>query len=131
MSRLIDVYEDGLLDKAEFEPRLRKAKERLTQLRGEENRLAAWDAEHKELTAALQGLEVFTAQVTDSLETTDWLTRREIIRTLVKSVKIEPDQVRITYRISHRPFASGPNRGRILHFCWRRDLTALGQRVPQ
>jgi hypothetical protein len=38
IARLIDAYQDGLLDKAEFEPRLRGAKERLAQLEAEAHR---------------------------------------------------------------------------------------------
>src|SRR5262249_54937376 len=41
IARLIDAYQDGLLDKAEFEPRLRGAKERLAQLEAEAQRQAA------------------------------------------------------------------------------------------
>ena len=47
-------------------------------------------------------------QVQHGLEEQDWTTRREIIRALVKSVKIGTDQVRITYRINALPFADGP-----------------------
>ena len=35
IARLIDGYEEGLLDKSEFEPRIRRAKERLGKLEGE------------------------------------------------------------------------------------------------
>ena len=38
IARLIDGYEEGLLDKSEFEPRIRRAKERLGKLEGEAQR---------------------------------------------------------------------------------------------
>ena len=53
------------------------------------------------------------------------MTRREITRTLVERVRIEENQVRITYRIDFPLFAGKASKERILHFCWRRQRTAL------
>jgi DDE superfamily endonuclease len=54
------------------------------------------------------------------LDHADWNTRREIIVSLVKSIKIETEQVRITYRINPRPFDGGPARGHFRQHCDRR-----------
>jgi site-specific DNA recombinase len=35
IARLLDAYENGLMDKGEFEPRIRRARERLIQLEAE------------------------------------------------------------------------------------------------
>jgi hypothetical protein len=43
-------------------------------------------------------LDDFAAQVRQGLETADFATRKEIIRALVKVIKIEAGHVRITYR---------------------------------
>jgi site-specific DNA recombinase len=45
ISRLIDAYQDGYLDKAEFEPRIQGLKERLAQLEAEAEVTAIEDAE--------------------------------------------------------------------------------------
>lgn len=58
---------------------------------------------------AIGHLQDFAARVQQGLESADWESRRKIIRALVKSVKIETNQVRITYRISPPPFADGPH----------------------
>ena len=40
IARLIDAYSEGLLEKEEFEPKLRQAKERLARLQAEATKLA-------------------------------------------------------------------------------------------
>ena len=120
ISRLIDAYEADLLEKGEFEPRVRQAKERLARLRQEAAAATDRAAQRAELRLILRHLDDFAEQVRAGLEHADWETRREIIRSLVKSIKIEPEQVRITYRITPRPFDAGPERGPFRQHCNRR-----------
>jgi site-specific DNA recombinase len=108
ISRLIDAYESAVLDKSEFEPRVRQAKERLARLQQEEKAALDRNTQRADLRLILTNLDTFADQVRDGLDHADWDTRREIIRSLVKSIKIETDQVRITYRINPRPFDGGP-----------------------
>jgi site-specific DNA recombinase len=131
ISRLIDAYEDGLLDKTEFEPRLRRTKDRLQNLEREAAEASERTVEQEQLRQTIGQLEMFSARVLESLEAADWSTRRDIIRTLIKSVKIESNQVRITYRISPDPFANGPTRGHILQYRWRSAVAAVGEHLPE
>ena len=117
ISRLIDAYQDALLEKHEWEPRLTQARARLQRLEAEDQRLADCQAEDTALDHTLANLEHFAAEIRRGLEQADWDTRRQILRTLIQCIHIEPDQVRITYRIRLPPFAS---QERILHFCCRR-----------
>ncbi len=130
ISRLIDAYEEGILTKAEFVPRIEKAKERLKRLQDEIAETSLRETEEQELRLIIGHLQDFASQVQEGLDSADWPTRREIIRALVKSVKIGPDHVRITYRVSSPPFVDGPLGGRILQHCWRGDLSLAGQPVP-
>jgi site-specific DNA recombinase len=125
ISRLIDAYEDGLIEKSEFEPRVGKAKERLARLQAEATAAAERQAERVELQLVIGHLEEFAQRVQQGLEAADCTTRREIIRALVKTVKIEDSKVRISYRISPPPFDGGPAGGPSLPCCWRRDDAAL------
>ncbi|MFH1110608.1 MAG: hypothetical protein V1790_15630, partial [Planctomycetota bacterium] len=50
IARLIDAYEDGLIERTEFEPRIKTAKSRLEKLQGEAHRHLP------RLRAALQSL---------------------------------------------------------------------------
>jgi site-specific DNA recombinase len=112
ITRLIDAYEDGLMEKAEFEPRIVRARDRLSQLetesRAEEDRQAA----EQELRLVIGQLEGFAQRVREGLGEAEWGTRREVIRALVKRVEIDESEVRVVYKVRPCPFAEGPERGR-------------------
>ena len=84
IARLIDAYGEGLLEKDEFEPKIRQLKARLTRLEAEEQGLAQEEARRAELRLIIGQLEEFTQRMDQGLEEADWSTRREIIRALVK-----------------------------------------------
>lgn len=136
ISRLIDAYEDGLLEKDEFEPRVARARQRLERLQDDAASASEMASQRKELRLVLGHLDDFAAQVRQGLDKADFETRREIIRSLVKVIKIEEGHVRITYRITPRPFDHGPSRGQIRQHCHRRvqcgrrRLAARGLPVP-
>jgi site-specific DNA recombinase len=122
ISRLIDAYESAVLDKSEFEPRVRQAKKGLARLQQEAAAACDRAAQRAELRLVLSNLDTFADQVRHRLDRADWNTRREIIVSLVKSIKIETEQIRITYRINPRPFDGGPTRGHFRQHCDRRVL---------
>jgi site-specific DNA recombinase len=120
ISRLIDAYTAGLLEAAEFEPRIRRLKERLAKLE-EERRLLAEQAEREEeLRLVFSHLEDFADQIKAGLTTTDWEQRREILRALVKRVEVEKETLRIVYKVPVRPFVKGPKGGQLQDCCLRR-----------
>ena len=124
MARLIDAYGEGLVDKSEFEPRIKASKERLSQLQEQLQSHLDEQARARELRLVIDNLEAFSRQVTAGLEQADWATRREVIRTLVKRVEIDKEQVKVVYRVDLNPFDRRPERG-IWHYCWRGDTAAL------
>ena len=128
ISRLIDAYEEGLLERSEFEPRISAARERLSRLEEERERKADEESRESELRLVIGQLEEFAKRVSEGLREPDWTTQREIIRALVKQVEIDEGEVRIVYRVSPSPFESGPQQGRLQH-CWGRALTVVVQRV--
>ena len=119
ISRLIDAYEEGLLEQSEFEPRISMARERLSRLEDERERTAAEENRESELRLVIGQLEEFARRVSEGLREPDWATRREIIRALVKQVEIDEGEVRIVYRVSPSPFEGGPQQGYLQH-CWGR-----------
>ena len=125
IARMIDVYEEGLLTKAEFEPRIRVSKERLSKLQAEENNLSVEQSEQAQLRVVIDHLETFHQQIAEKLDGLDWHTRREVMRLLVKRVEIDRNQVRVIYKVSPPPFVSSPASGACLQDCWRRDRSAL------
>lgn len=111
IARLIDAYREGLLEKHEFEPQIRASKERLARLEADEKTQAREEDQRAELRLVIGQLEEFTTRLNEGLEKTDWSTRREIIRALVKQIEVSNTEVRIVYRVTTDPFADGPTRG--------------------
>jgi site-specific DNA recombinase len=128
LARLIDSYTEGYLEKPEFDSRVTRQRQRISALDEQVRQLADAEALQRELQLLIGRLEDFAAQVEEGLETADWLTRREIIRTLVSRVEIDHTQVNVVFRIPPDPFVVSPDsldRG-VLQHCRRRDHTALG-----
>jgi site-specific DNA recombinase len=124
LSRLIDSYAEGLIDKQEFQPRIERSKERLRQLEQTIQALAAQETRQREVQLVITRLEEFAQRVTASLEQTDWTRRRELIRTLVKHVEIGPEAVNIVFRVEpDTPSLSGTHlESNSLPDCGRRDF---------
>ena len=125
IARLIDAYEDGLLTKAEFEPRLRNAKQRLDKLEVEIKAAADQTVSEHELRLVIGQFEDFSQRVREGLREGDWMTQREIIRALVKRIEIGTECVRVVYKVAPAPFASAPGSGGFLQDCWRRERATL------
>src|SRR5271157_5217674 len=126
ISRLIDAYGDGLLDKSEFEPRILAARARLAKLEDECRQRIDEANQEVELRLVIGQLEEFARRVSQELQEPDWDTRREVLRALVKKVEIDEQEVRIVYRVSPSPFEGGPKQGGLQH-CWGRDQPSPGQ----
>ena len=130
ISRLIDAYGDGLLDKSEFEPRISAARARLAKLEDEHRQRIGEAAQEAELRLVIGQLEEFARRVSQELQEPDWDTRREIVRALVKKVEVDEQEVRIVYRVSPSPFEGGPQQGRSQH-CWGRVFAHPRQYLPR
>ena len=108
IGRLIDAYENGLLSKEEFEPRIQSRKERLAYLEKEAVSLAAVRRTATQLGGRSANFRCISQQISAGLDRADFTTKREIIRALVKRIEIGQDDVRVVYRISPSPFRAGP-----------------------
>lgn len=67
------------------------------------------------------------------LDQADWNTRRQILRTLIERVAIEPAQIRIVYRINFPLFAkraSTASKEKVLHFRWSSGFTPDFECIP-
>jgi len=128
LARLIDSYQEGLLEKDEFEPRLRATRERLARLEAQSKEIEEQRDQDRALRLALQGLEDFGERVQAGLTTASWHERREIIRALVKRVEVGIEKICVVYRVSPPPFVSAPLGGAFEH-CGERVVSPLVQ-VP-
>src|SRR5262249_34021317 len=109
---LIDAYQEGLLAKSEFEPRVRATRERLAKLETEAEAARDQEAEGQQLEAVIGHLEGFAQRVECQLRDADWVIRREILRALVKQVEIGEETIRVVYKVPPHPFVEGPAGGR-------------------
>ena len=128
IARLIDSYAEGLIDKGEFEPRIERMRERLKQIEEQAQQVKDEASLERELTLILGRLDEFAARVKNGLHEADWLTRREIIRALVKRVEIDQEQVRVVFRVNPPPPASqlpSQKDAQSLHHCGGRDHATL------
>lgn len=131
IARLIDSYTEGFIEKQEFEPRIKRLRQRLSTLQDRDRQIRLEVARQAELRLVITRLEEFASQVKHKLADADWLTKRELIRTLVKRVEIGKEEVNtvtrvlcIVFRVMPDPFDSGPDRGSLQHR-WRRKNSAL------
>ena len=131
ISRLIDGYSEGYIDKGEFEPRIRRFKERLAVLESQAEQRRDERQRHAELKLIIGRLEEFAARVSAGLEELDWSGRRELIRTLVKRVEIDQEHVNVVFRVEDTMRGMGGSGNRpFLHHCRRGDQPAVGQPLP-
>jgi site-specific DNA recombinase len=126
IARLIDSYAEGFIEKQEFEPRIKRLRQRLAELEDRDRQLRAQLTQQTELQLVITQLEDFASKLKDGLAEADWLTKRELIRTLVQRVEIGPEKVNIVFRVIPDPFESSPDRGNLQH-CWRRDSSTVGK----
>jgi site-specific DNA recombinase len=111
INRLIDAYTAGLVEVAEFEPRIRRLKQRQAKLDGELQALEQQAQQEEEMCLVFNHLEDFADQMKAGLTTADWEQRRNILRALLKHVEIDKEVIQIVYKVPARPFAKGPERG--------------------
>ena len=107
IDRLIDCYASGMIDKAEFEPRIAGLKQRLSQLNKQQQAAVEAANVERELSLVISRLEDFSAKVSQGLDRLDWLGMREIIRTVVRRIEIDHDGVEVVFRV---PPPDGPPR---------------------
>lgn len=129
LGRLIDAYEQGLIERAEFEPRVRRVKEHLAR---DEAALRIHQKHVSDATAlrlAMESLKTFTQQLQTNLDAADADTKRQLVKLLIKQIDVNEDFVRIVYRVQPRPFAQRPASpkadGEKLQHCLRLRTTPL------
>src|SRR6266850_5184280 len=128
MARLIDGYAEGLIEKMEFEPRIKRMKQRVTVLEEQLQQLADEAVQQRELKLLIGHLEEFVTKVQRNLATADWEMKREIIRALVRRVEIDKQKVTVVFRVGPDLSGQRPEQQSSQH-CWRRERPAAHECV--
>jgi site-specific DNA recombinase len=128
VARLIDSYTDGIIEKEEFEPRIKRLRQRITDLEKKAQSLADEAARQGQLRLVITRLEEFAGKVKDGLSTADWNQKRDLIRTMVQRVEIGTEDVNVVFRVPPDPFESSPDWG-ILQHCRNCKDTLLAKEI--
>jgi site-specific DNA recombinase len=129
MSKLLDAYENGWVEKDEFESRIRRVKEQLTQaqeLLAEHQRNSQ---NEPELRLIIGQFQKFADQIASGLAEADFTLKRNLLRLLINRIEVDLDEVRIVYKVQIHPFVLGPDRGQVLQHCLRPCEGPSGRRV--
>jgi site-specific DNA recombinase len=127
LDRLIDVFEEGALERTEFLKRtsfLRTTKERLSyDLRqlGQLQHLA------QNYESAEHTLATLLEQVQTGLESANWELQRTLVKLLVKQIEVHETEIRIVFKVPPVPFFLPPGdrdtRGGLRHCTSRQTRT--------
>lgn len=124
MGRLTDAYENGWIDKADFETRIQRVRERLIR---EQESLAKCERDHAgrdELRLFVGHFETFADQITDRLQELDFAAKRKLLRLLIHRIEVHVDEVRIVYKVQSHPFVHSPDSRGLLQHCLCCRVTA-------
>jgi site-specific DNA recombinase len=122
MGRLIDSYAEGLIERAEFEPRIAGFRQRIQAWEAQAKALQDEAAQRHTLSLILGRLEDFAHHVQDRMSELDWHKRRELIRLLVKRIEIDHERINVVLRIGPpSPRSDQSGIATALQNCSRRD----------
>jgi site-specific DNA recombinase len=121
IGRLIDSYAEGVIEKAEFEPRIAELRRRAARLEAEAGELQVAEEHAHSLQLVIGKLDLFAAMMRDRLEAVDWSTQRDIICTLVKRIEVSDDVVRVVFRVDPGPSTPSEMRRTLPHCPTRSD----------
>jgi site-specific DNA recombinase len=107
MERLIDSYADGLIEQEDFAPRITRLKERIATVERDLGAARVLAAQQEELRLVIGRLDDFARTVRDNLDQVDRTTKQTVIRTLVKRIEVDLDEIRVVFRVGPEP----PDRG--------------------
>ena len=103
INRLIDSYAEGVIEREELDPRLKRLRERIEHLEDQAQQLKDEAAAEAEIRMLMGRIEDFGQSVKENLKQVDWLKQREIIRAVVKRVEIFKEHVKVVFRVGISP----------------------------
>ena len=133
ITRLIDSYAEEQIEKNEFEPRIKYMKERLKKIEQQQIEILNKQNIEKELILITTNLKNFSSEVELKLESIDWNTKREIIRSLIRKIEIEQESINIVFRIQELPgdsYIPQKENGQNLQHCRGRHFSTFCKYLP-
>ena len=108
LARLLDMYEGGYLEKADFMTRVERVRERLK--REEEAYTQKREADQRacDRVGLLADFASFVEGLKAGLKSMDLATKRKILRLLVKRIEVNDNDVQIVYKVHLHPENASP-----------------------
>jgi site-specific DNA recombinase len=94
-SQHVQNQAEGVISKAEFEPRLAGLRQRVAALEAEAAARNNAAEQTRSLHLVIGKLETFASLVRERLDEADWITKRDLIRTLVRRIEVNDQHVRV------------------------------------
>jgi len=116
INRLIDAFENGLIDKPELEPRLKKLREEKARHQWSVASLKQQSNDLSNAASIAEAMERFSESIAGTLTTASADTRRELCKLLIKRVEIRQEEIEIVYKVPQRPFDQSPASRGILQY---------------
>lgn len=98
IARMIDGYADGMIEKREFEPRIKQARAKLSRIETQLQKAQETADAGRQLRLLIVQLGDFSSNILSNLQSLEFETKRSVIRALVKRVDIDVDSVNVTFR---------------------------------
>lgn len=111
ISKLIDSYAEEHINKEEFEPRVKAVKQRLKKIEEQKKKTLDQKSLEQEFTLVVTNLEDFSSIIKSKLDNPDWLTKRDIIKTLVKRIEIDFKNINVVFRVKELPYPAKHKEG--------------------
>jgi site-specific DNA recombinase len=98
IARMIDGYADGIIEKREFEPRIKQARAKLSRIESQLQKAQETADTGRQLRLLIVQLGDFSSNILSRLQSLDFETKRSVIRALVKRIDVDRDSVNVTFR---------------------------------
>lgn len=124
LDRLIDAYESGLIDRAEFESRVAPLRDRHNRESASLSSLLGEVEASADVDSAQQALAALADDVRGRLASADETLQRQLLKLLIKRIEIHADEIRIVYKVPQSPFLQSPGKRGFFQHCLRRHVIA-------
>ena len=99
---------EGLIERAEFEPRVAGLRQRLASLEEQRRGLVERTRLGSQLSLIIGRLEAFAARIEQNLDQLDRQQKRGLVRILVRRIEIDRDEVNVVFRVEPPPLPPEP-----------------------
>jgi site-specific DNA recombinase len=117
ISRLIDSYTEGIINKNEFEPKIKMLRKKLEIVNEQSSNLSNIKNLKEEMNIAMVNLTQFKKHINNGLKRADWETKREIIKLLIKRVEIGKNNIEIVFKINQSNYINNKQKENLPN-CW-------------